>query len=41
MTKNNHRLPKINKLDMCISYTGLSVILGLTHSLAFKRYPQT
>ena len=40
LIKHNHLLPKINRLDLCISYIGLNLVLGLTHSLAFKRYTQ-
>ena len=34
--KHNHRHPKINRFDICIS----NLAFGLTHSLAFKRYTQ-
>ena len=36
LIKHNHRHPKINRFDICIS----NLALGLTHSLAFKRYTQ-
>ena len=38
LIKDNHRLPKINRFDKCISYIGLNLVLGLTRGLAFKRY---
>ena len=33
LIKHDHRLPKINKSDMRISYIGLNLVLGPTHSL--------
>ena len=40
LIKHNHRLPKINRFDMWISYIVLNLVLGLTHTLVFKRYTQ-
>ena len=35
LTKHNHRLPKINRLYMCISYKGLNLVFSSSPSFTY------